>query len=220
MLQFLTVETGVAQLSFSVQPVFKNEALVLNARSYITTNGDTLTIETFKFYLGNFSIYSNGKWQNLNHDYLLVDAESPQANGFTLASFPAGKMDSISFIVGTDSLANVSGALEGALDPSLGMYWAWNTGYIYAKLEGKSKACKTFHHAYEFHIGGYLRPYNAVRKVTLSVKDQNKILLLADAAEWFTGTIEIKLSLLNSVVTPSKNAMLIADNYKNMFRVK
>ena len=62
-------------------------------------------------------------------------------------------MKRIYFQIGIDSLTNVSGDLDGDLDPALGMYWAWNSGYINMKLEGKSSSCKSVKKEFQFHIG-------------------------------------------------------------------
>lgn len=204
------------QLRVSVQPVFNGEPIVLSKRSYITSNNDTITLETFRFYLSNFSAYANKKWNKLKNTYFLIDAEKNESKNFFL-NVDGTKVDSISFFIGVDSLMSVSGALDGALDPTLGMYWAWNTGYINAKLEGKSNSCNTLHHAFEFHIGGYLSPYSSLKKVTIATSHLATLNLKADAAKWFYGSEKIDLKHLNSVVFPCEKALLIADNYKNMF---
>jgi hypothetical protein len=54
--------------------------------------------------------------------------------------------DDVSFTLGLDSSKNVSGDLENAYDPLLGMYWAWNTGYVNLKLAGKSSLVLTKTH--------------------------------------------------------------------------
>jgi len=61
-------------------------------------------------------------------------------------------------VVGMDSAANTSGKLDGAFDPLLGMYWAWNTGYIQLKMVG----CLVQNGRqlpFEYHIGGYKSPF-------------------------------------------------------------
>lgn len=207
-----------AQLVINIEMVFNGETLLLNKKQYINRSGDTLTIEEFKFYVSNFSVCNAGKWKKIPGLYFLVDAEIEGSKRLALDKITA-MPDSISFYIGVDSLANISGALDGALDPSLGMFWAWNTGYINAKLEGKSNACNTLHHLYEFHIGGYLSPFNALRKVSLETKNSSGV-LVADASKWFFGATPVKLKEFNSVVTPSKYAMAVADNYRNMFSVR
>lgn len=204
-------------LIISIETVFNNEPIVLNNKQYVNDSGDTLTIETFKFYLSNFSIYNNGKKYVVPERYFLVDAEKEESKKVVLPGLMQQKIDSIEFFIGVDSTASVSGALDGALDPMNGMFWAWNTGYINAKLEGKSNSCKTLHHAFEFHIGGYLRPYDAIRRVVLKTNSYSlRYTMKADAAKWFSGK-QVNLKEFNSVMFPCKNALMVANNYANMF---
>jgi hypothetical protein len=210
---------GPEQLQIQVFTEFNDEPIQLDVKKYVNANGDSLSIESFRFYLSNFVLYSQNKKYPVKNSYFLVDASSEASKKIDLPKIFSGKLDSISFCIGVDSAMSVAGALDGALDPTLGMYWAWNTGYINAKLEGKSPSCKTLHHAYEFHIGGYLRPYNALRKITFTCGEEKVVKLKADASKWMNGREKISLSKLNSVVMPCKDAMLIADNYQQMFSV-
>lgn len=205
--------------SIRVETVFGNELLQLNTKKYVNENNDTLTVESFRFYLSNFTVYSKGKKQVVKNSYFLIDAEKEEGKKIVLTNLSFTSVDSLDFYIGVDSVACVSGALDGALDPTLGMFWAWNTGYIHAKLEGKSNSCKTLHHAYEFHIGGYLQPYNPLRKITIRTNGTNAIQLKADAAKWFSGRQKINLKEFNSVMFPCKNALVVADNYAEMFSV-
>jgi hypothetical protein len=103
------------------------------------------------------------------------------------------------------------------------MFWAWNTGYINAKLSGNSNNCKTVHHAFEFHIGGYKHPFNTLRKIHLEllqpivfVKWQGHLKIKMNIAEWLKN---IDVSKMNNVVEPSADAMFVANNYSKMFSV-
>ena len=124
----------------------------------------------------------------------------------------------LTFNIGVDSLANVSGAMSGDLDPIKGMYWAWNTGYINAKIEGKSSSCHTRKNVFEFHIGGHLPPFQTMRKVKLLAKDTESTVFTieTDVRQWFS---KIKLNEMNSVLLPNKTAMMMADNYAQMFKI-
>lgn len=216
---YFSFKPGIKDVSFLIKPVFNNEEIILNTKKYLNQNGDTLTIEAFRFYLSNFTVYHKNKKPIKIQKYILVDAEKERSLQFSLQDLPDGKIDSMSFYIGVDSLMNVSGALDGDLDPTLGMFWAWNTGYINAKLEGKSSSCKTIHNAYEFHVGGYLKPYNSLRKVTLAFKDEKfNYTIKADAAKWFSG--KLKLSEVNSIVIPGNEAMMMADKFSHMFSVE
>ena len=79
--------------------------------------------------------------------------------------------DKIKFNLGIDSLTNVSGVMGGDLDPTKGMYWTWQSGYINFKMEGSSAVCPTRNHEFQFHIGGYQDPFYAMQTLELEVKN-------------------------------------------------
>ena len=56
---------------------------------------------------------------------------------------PEGDYTELQFLLGVDSLHNVSGAQTDDLDPAKDMFWTWNSGYVMAKMEGNSPAVKT-----------------------------------------------------------------------------
>lgn len=214
----------ITSLRLLIKPVFGGQPLVLKNQFYQTLHHDSVYIDAFKFYLSDLSVsYHEGKAMKHAVNDHLVNATDTISLCISWDAVRSGELRQISFYVGVDSLANVSGALGGDLDPSKAMYWAWNTGYINAKLEGRSPVCKTLHHAFEFHIGGYLRPYNTRRKVTLDLSHYvieagkpNTIIIEADASQCL-GQVDLKQ--LNSVVMPSPEAMLLADHYATMFRI-
>ena len=53
-----------------------------------------------------------------------------------LKNIPNAKYTKLKFMLGVDSLRNSTGVQDGYLDPSHGMIWDWNTGYIFFKHEG------------------------------------------------------------------------------------
>ena len=62
------------------------------------------------------------------------------------------------FAIGIDSTTTMNTQFTGALDPGLGMYWAWNTGYIQIKISGVLwTSIQSF--PFEYHLGGYRHPY-------------------------------------------------------------
>jgi hypothetical protein len=96
------------------------------------------------------------------------------------------------------------------------MYWAWQSGYINMKIQGNSKSCKTRKNAFDFHIGGYLKPYYASRKITLEPKN-NRLNVKVDLSKLFS---KISLSETNSIMIPGKQAMEIADKSIQMFSLE
>jgi hypothetical protein len=211
-------------LVVNVHPVFNNKDLILSSETYVTANGDSVHIDVFKFYLSGICLHGKNSFCE-KESYHLINAEEQNTLSFTIKNVPNGNYASLSFCIGVDSLKNTQGVQTGDLDPIKGMYWAWNTGYVAAKLEGNSKTCKTLHNAFEFHIGGYLPPYSLLRRgnVPTNLKIDSNLTVLdlyADVAEWFRSPENIDLSKTNSIVIPNKNALMIADNYADMIRIK
>jgi hypothetical protein len=198
------------EINIEIKPVFGKKKLVLEKENYITSLGDTLSVSRLRFYISSVQlIFGDGKIFNEKNSYHLIDVEEAETLKLKLKNIPEGKITNLKFNIGVDSTASVSGALDGDLDPIKGMYWAWNSGYINAKLEGKSNQCKTSHNEFEFHIGGYLSPNKTASNPT--------IVVLSDVAYWFN---DISLQKNNSIVTPGSNAVKMADRYAKMFSIE
>ena len=151
-----------------------------------------------------------------SNSYYLIDIENQ--NSLKIPIFKATNkiINKITFNIGIDSLTSVSGALSGDLDPTKGMYWAWQSGYINMKIEGKSNSCKTRKNDFQFHIGGFLKPNYAMRKVVLFPKSNN-LDVVVNFASFFN---KIQLSETNSVMTPGKKAMELANLSAKMFYIE
>jgi hypothetical protein len=206
------------QLTLQIHPQFNTEPLLLSSKQYVSAQGDTLRIDRFRFYLSSIQLLmADGTVFKEKESYHLIDAEDEGSLQVKLSDVPRGKIREIQFGIGVDSIKSVSGVFGGDLDPSNGMYWAWNSGYIHAKLEGSSPSCKTHQHAFEFHIGGFSYPNNAIKTVTIAInQDADKIILAADAYCWLKN---IDLAVTNSVVMPGEESLVIADNYSTMFKL-
>ena len=209
---------GKHDVLIEIQPVFAGQRLALGTGTYVTSHGDTVSFDRLRFYLSGFvATLGSGETYTETNSFHLIDAEDPASCKITLKDVPEGKIISLNFNIGIDSVTSVSGAMGGDLDPVKGMYWAWNSGYINAKLEG---ACKTDGGkkklVFEFHIGGYMQPYYAIRSVKVSLKEKpgSEIVLRPDIAFWMEG---LDLKKQNSVMIPGQEAMRVADNYSKMF---
>lgn len=201
-------------LALSIKVKWNEIPLEINS-NYISKNNDTLQISQLKFYLSDIQILFEDKsvFKQANHH--LVNIEDLNSMNIPIAK-KHKKIKTISFSIGVDSLASVSGALSGDLDPSNGMYWAWQSGYINMKIEGTSSSCKTRKNAFHFHIGGYLDPNYALRKVILNPESENLDLEI-NLAKLFEN---VQLSETNSVMIPGAKAMEIADFSVKMFTFK
>lgn len=213
---------GAGQLRLQIDHRFLGSPLALHDSSYRSESGDTLFVDVLRYYISGIELMKDGKSVFREaQSHHLVDMEVPGSERLVLEGVPAGTYDMLRFLVGTDSLSNVSGANGGDLDPGLGMYWAWNSGYINVKLEGRSKACATLHHAFEFHIGGYMPPYPTARSVDLPLrgfhvrpKEPGDIRIRAELSQFFRS---IRLDDMNQVMIPSKQAAKLADYFSAIF---
>ncbi|OYU83807.1 MAG: hypothetical protein CFE24_09595 [Flavobacterium sp. BFFFF2] len=216
LLSFSAKEKGTTNRIILFKPTFNNQELVLEKGSYFTNNNDTISVTHFKFYISNLRVeFENGSNFADPEKVHLVDAEWPESMELKLHEVPNLKVKKVIFQVGIDSVTNVSTHFEGDLDPKLGMYWAWNSGYINMKLEGKSNSCTSLKKDFQFHIGGYLPKQNALQTVQIPVQDQaNSIEIKVDISEWLR---HIKLSETSGLMVPGEKAVAMSHWYTNMF---
>lgn len=187
---------------------------------YLNTKNDSLQFNNIRFYLSDFRFFESktNKWKPLlTEKYFLIDLEDSNSLTLDTNNLHLELYDSIKFNIGVDSLANVSGANTGALDPTLGMYWAWQSGYINFKIEGTCVGLKTRNNAFGFHVGGYLFPNYSFRQRSFAKNNKRELLLSLDLQAFFE---QIELSKLNSVMIPGKQAMELSNKFATCFEVK
>ncbi len=220
----LTPTTG--NLKVELDPKWNGQVFALG-NTYVTATGDSITPSMFKYYISNVVLTKeDGSTWTEENSYRLINHEDG-AEEFTLTNVPAGEYESITFTLGVDSLHNVSGAQTGALDPANQMFWSWNSGYIFSKLEGTSPQSSTGN--ISFHVGGFKDPNNAIRTITLPFATSGghshaevspiatpEVHLFVNTEKTFNG---INVSATNSAHMPGATAMKIADNYAGMFVV-
>lgn len=197
---------------------FDKFPLELN-KEYTTSDKDKIAISTFRCYISNIEIYYADKTVfKEKNSFHLLDLENPNSCIIPITNKNDKIISKVSFSIGIDSLTNTSGALTGDLDPTKGMYWAWQSGYINMKMEGKSPSCNPEASGrkdeFQFHIGGYLQPYYAMRKKVISVNHHGDVNIVIDASIFFA---EIELSKTSSVMIPGKTAMELSDTMVKMF---
>jgi hypothetical protein len=175
-------------------------------------NGGTLRVTAFKFYVGHFTALHKGEVIWTDDSYHLIDASDPGSHFIHVPD--KGPIDVLSFVLGVDSLTNVSGALGGDLDPTKGMYWTWNSGYINVKLEGSSSSRGTREGQFEFHLGGYMPPHLSAQPVTVLVRKEGPIEVKVDLAEFFE---RVDVRTEPNVMSPSERAVFLSELAARMF---
>ena len=193
-------------------------------KMYQNQFGERFSVRRFAYYISHIKLtYTNDEQYAVKEGPHLV-SEADSLSKIVSFTAPAGTIATVSFLLGIDSLTNVSGVQTGDLDPAKGMFWVWNTGYIMAKLEGTSPQSKAPARQYSYDVGGFKRGEDATRNITLSLPKKlnrqiSNITITADANKWFSGENNIKISEQPMCHQPGKLAMQIADNYAAMFSI-
>jgi hypothetical protein len=99
------------------------------------------------------------------------------------------------------------------------MFWTWNTGYIFAKLQGISPNANAPGHRFSYHIGGYKKNEAADRLVQLNVSNTINININVNIDKWFKAAYDMPIVQHMFCHEPGKLAMQFADNYANMFTI-
>lgn len=158
---WLVPETG--KMNVSVRHSFNGTPLQTGAVPYVTAGGDTITVAELRYYLGQISLKRHdGSILYLNN-YQLINPAVEGSTVFTISNVPAGVYTGLSFLIGVDSLNNHTGLQEGALDPAWGMFWTWNTGYVFMRINGNAGNGGK---KYSFDLGGDNNLVNIAAPIT------------------------------------------------------
>lgn len=203
-----------APFQITVVPAFLGAPLELNTTVYLP-DSQSIAISVCKFYLGQFAFLDGQEvvWQ-ANQPYHLFDLSDSLSYIISLDPPTNLTFDQIQFRLGVDSSTTASGIFGGDLDPMKGMYWAWNSGYIHAKLEGFSLIANSPNHPFLFHIGGYLAPYGASQVVSLPVATDRHQRLIVELEALFK---QIDLTNSNQIMSPSGAAVEFAEKLAQSF---
>lgn len=202
-----------------------DQPLITDTVTYKNALGQPFTVTKFKYYIGEIHLYNAKNEVTICKQYFLIDEDEPVSKKIELKHIPDQEYTSIELTIGVDSASNCSGAQSGALDPANAMFWAWNTGYVFLKLEGKSPISASPGHLLQYHIGGYKTPANCIRTVRLQLKkplninSNNQLHIKVDASEILKTPTAIDFTTLSSV-TDFHYATTIADNYADMFSIE
>jgi hypothetical protein len=201
--------------------VFDKQPITLNIVNYINAANDTFNIEDLRYYFTNLSFQKqNGDWVNLK-SYHLVDFKTTSTQTFTISKLPAGHYKAVKYMLGVDSISNSSGLQEGALDPSWGMFWTWNTGYIFFRIMGRNPNSAR---AYSLDLGGNENLPTVVNDLnSFKLKNKNpKIYFEMDVNEMFQNPSNYKFDSDGWAIhtNTASGATKLALNMMDMVKVK
>ena len=225
------------KISLAFDNVMGASDLTLKTGSYQNELGEAFTVTKFNYFISNIKLHNaDGSDYVVAQDssYFLIQEEKPASQTITLTNIPAGNYTNVTFTVGVDSLRSLADISNrtGVLDPSLndGMYWEWNSGYIFMKLEGTSPlAPAAQNNAFFYHVGGFgkLNGINNLRTITLPFKNEiatvqagvtPRVLLQVNAMTIFNGPTKLSIAQHPSVMFDPYSTNISA-NYAQMFTV-
>ena len=224
-------------LSLEFDNVVGSSDLQLNTATYANAFGQTFTVTKLKYYVSNFkftnvdgSVYTVPQ----SESYFLID-ESLPASRTPVMKLPEGEYKSVSFWVGVDSLRNTTDVAQrtGVLDVSAAaadMYWSWNSGYIFFKMDGTSPAITTMGGVFQFHVGGFggysSATPNNLRQITLDLSSRGtpkvksgvkpNLHLMVDVLKAIKGSANVDFAT-TSMIHSAAPGTAIANNYTAMF---
>lgn len=172
------------EFALRVEPVWEGRRIVLET-PLPALEGDTVRIETLKFYLGRFCWLQKGRVVHADSAYHLIDLETDSNPVLTFKIPKNLRFDQLRFQLGVDSATNVGGVMGGDLDPTKGMYWTWQSGYINTKIEGAIGRSAARGDAFEWHLGGYRAPHATAQTLSLPCRPGPGARLAMDLAPLF-----------------------------------
>lgn len=191
-------------------PFFGEEKLILHQK-FALNHRDSIELNTFRFYVSD--IFGLEKKEKLI--YHLVDISDTASLKFQM-KIP-DKEVRLNFFLGIDSATNEMGIGEGDLDPTRGMYWTWQSGYINVKLEGTlidSIGNKT---NFTFHLGGFRSPYLASQFIPLNIPTpaiSQDVKIKIELKDFFQ---IVDARMTNKIMSPSMQAVEISKKLAGLF---
>lgn len=199
-------------------PTFAGLPVVLEEQYYPLPGGDSIMFETVKAYISDVAFYlDDKKVMEEQNSYHLLNAADVATMTFTLPRAEGLQYNYVQFNLGVDSAISTSGALGGDLDPAKGMFWTWQSGYINCKIEGRSSLCNTRHNEFQLHLGGYAQPENSLQQLRLQVTVASDIEIEIPLDKFIA---QVNLRNENAVMSPGKDAVLLARKLASVFEVK
>ncbi|MBX3241765.1 MAG: hypothetical protein KIT80_12330 [Chitinophagaceae bacterium] len=231
----------LASLSVEFDNIVGPQNLQLNTGSYTNAKGETFSVSILQYFISNIKVTrTNGTEYVVPQDssYFLIRESDPNSR-FAKVKVPVGDYSGLEFVLGVDSLRSTMDISDrkGVLDPAGGMedgmYWGWNSGYIFFKMEGVSPQAPvdpSGQNKFRYHIGGfggYSAPtINNIKTFSIDLKHggvakvrtdrESNIHLMVDVQKVFNGSHQVSIAE-NPTVMFSAYSVNIANNFEGMF---
>lgn len=221
------VNKDTGSVVFDFKAIVNGLALSANFFNYKNAKGDSFSVSKFNYYIAGIKLKNENGTVFAERESYHLNKHVDGKEVFTITGVPAGTYTAIDFIIGVDSLRNVSGVQGGALDVKEDMFWDWNSGYIFFKLEGEYKAPNSNNlMPYGMHIGGFSGNNSNIQKCSIALSTKlitqkggtSKVFFHTSIDEIFNNPNIIDLESF-AVIANDKVGRILARNYKDMFTV-
>ena len=219
----IRAQTNTGEVIVQFQNVANNRPIALRDSFYTNSFNETYQVTKLKYYISNIQLTGSRNVEPIANVFL-VDAEIKDGLRFAI---PPGTYNKLSFTLGLDSALNNRGAQDGLLDPLKGMFWTWNSGYVYFKLEGFSPSSTADLQRIEHHIGGYKGVNKAARQIELPLpaslivgpKGSRTITVQMNLDSYWKGRSDITIASNALIMAPGPLAVKSADNFEGLFSI-
>ncbi len=213
---------GTAQksdtLTFRFVPTFNKEEVQLGQSYFLESLNDSVLFETLKFYVSKpENVEGKTLTYNASPKYQLIDLEKPASLEMQVLLPQNSNFNTFRFLLGVDSITNMAGAQGGDLDPTKGMYWSWQSGYINLRLEGKSKSCPARKNVFQYHLGGYQAPFNSAQVVELKTGATKEMVINMPLDELLT---KVDITKNFEIMSPGEKAMEFSQVLTTIFSIR
>ncbi len=231
-----------SELTLEFDNIAGDQQLILNT-NYTNAAGEPFSVSLLQYFVSNIRLKkADGSEYAVPQaeSYFLIQ-EQNAASRLCKVQVPEGEYKELSFTIGVDSLRSTKPINErtGVLDPANypsghdGMYWSWNSGYIFLKMEGSSPvapADPSGAKKYRFHIGGFggysSSTINNIRETIINLSDKGTVKVKSgrqpvvhitmDAMKVMNGITNVSVAANPTVMFGAFSAN-IADNYRKAF---
>lgn len=210
-------QSGATKLVFS--PTYYGKSIQPGKAIYVSELQDSVSLDDFRFYISEAKFISpDGSIFPFSKHHFLCDFQHPESLQLACPPIISNESESVLwFQIGIDSTTSSSGAFGQDLDPVHGMYWAWNSGYINVKIQGQSPKCPARNHQFEYHLGGYLVPNNAITSIQRRIIPGKDIQIEIELSTFFK---DIDIQKEYQIMSPSKRAVELSQVFSSCFQIK
>lgn len=211
----LAQNTKTITLHFA--PIINNTSLTLGQDYPIASEKNPITFTGFKCYVSHFAFCKEQQVVYLEPtEAYLLDYSDARSLTRTIVLPSAIEFDEIKFYLGIDDKTNDIGISGGDLDPTKGMYWTWQTGYINMKLEGNCKSIPLADHTFQFHLGGFIAPFSSFQTITLKTPYKSDCTVAIELNAFIS---KINLAETHTIMSPGEQAVTLSKYAATMFHL-